>query len=144
MTFAFEDKRIKYLNFCVRRFLFRARRGLWAIVKVVGGSDSGRREPGIRRERSGGRAIRRFPSETRSERVVRRCARPGGRAAAVHRRKRRKSAAQAGLGCQKSQLGARSAEKSETAISKEQVRLTYYVCKRDNWISRKTRVFYFP
>lgn len=124
---------LKILNFRARRFLFRAGGGLRAIVKVAGGSDSGGREPGIGCERSGGRTIRRFASETRSERVVRRCTGPGGRAAAVHRCKRRKSAAQAGLSREEPQLGTRSAEKSKTTISKEQVGLNVLrLCKRDD------------
>jgi len=85
---------------------------------VAGGSDSSGREPGIRCERSSGCTIRWFTSETRSERVVCRRAGPGGRATAVHRR-RRKSATQTSFSCEEPQLGARSTEKSETAISKK-------------------------
>lgn len=123
---------LKNLNFHARRFLFRAGGGLRAIVKVAGGSDSSGRKPGIRCERSGGCTVRRFTSETRSERIVCRRAGPGRRATAVYRR-RRKSAAQTGLSCEEPQLGARSTEKSETAISKKQIRLNtlHVLCERD-------------
>lgn len=59
----------------LHRFLFRAGGGLRAIVKMVGGSDSDGRKSGTGRERPGRRAIRRFASEARVERVI--CRRPG-------------------------------------------------------------------
>lgn len=87
---------------------------------MAGRSDNDGRKSGTGRERSGSRAICRFAFKTRSERVVRRCAGPGRRAAAVHRRERREPAAQARVGREKSQPGTRSAEEPKTTISKRQ------------------------